>query len=62
MWRGADDAAAGPGSGVAKRQSHVRMAADHTPRDSARYSIVAPEWPAAKQRLVLLRDRRHADA
>jgi N-acetyltransferase len=38
-----------------------RMASDYTPRDSARYSIVAPEWPATKQRLVLLRDRRHAD-
>jgi N-acetyltransferase len=37
-----------------------RMAADYTPRDSARYSIVAPEWPAAKRRLVLLGDRRHA--
>ena len=28
-----------------------RMAADFTPRDSYRYSIVAPEWPAAKQKL-----------
>jgi len=28
-----------------------RMAADFTPRDSARYSIMAGEWPAAKQRL-----------
>ena len=34
-----------------------RMAADYIPRDSARYSIVASEWPAAKQRLVKLRDR-----
>jgi hypothetical protein len=34
------------------------MAADHTPRNSARYSIVASEWPEAKQRLTaLLRDR-----
>lgn len=28
-----------------------RMAADFTPRDSYRYSIVAGEWPDAKQRL-----------
>jgi RimJ/RimL family protein N-acetyltransferase len=28
-----------------------RMAADFIPRDSARYSIVAAEWPAVKQRL-----------
>ncbi|MFC5487626.1 GNAT family protein [Dokdonella soli] len=28
-----------------------RMAADHIPRDSMRYSIVASEWPAAKRRL-----------
>lgn len=31
-------------------RSH-RMAADHTPRDSARFSIVAAEWPAVKKRL-----------
>lgn len=31
-------------------RSH-RMAADFIPRDSARYSIVAAEWPAVKQRL-----------
>ena len=31
-----------------------RMAADFIPRDSARYSIVASEWPAVKQRLVQL--------
>jgi RimJ/RimL family protein N-acetyltransferase len=29
-----------------------RMAADFTPRDSYRYSIVASEWPAAKRQLV----------
>ena len=29
-----------------------RMAADYTPRDSVRYSIVASEWPAAKHRLA----------
>ncbi|HVM94511.1 MAG TPA: GNAT family protein [Terriglobales bacterium] len=34
-----------------------RMAADFIPRDSARYSIVAAEWPAAKERLLELRDR-----
>jgi len=28
-----------------------RMAADFIPRDSARYSIIATEWPAVKQRL-----------
>ena len=30
-----------------------RMAADITPRNSARYSIVASEWPEVKQRLRL---------
>ena len=29
-----------------------RMAADFIPRDSARYSIIASEWPAAKQQLM----------
>jgi N-acetyltransferase len=28
-----------------------RMAADYIPRDSARYSIIASEWPAVKQKL-----------
>jgi RimJ/RimL family protein N-acetyltransferase len=28
-----------------------RLATDLAPRDSARYSIVAAEWPALKQRL-----------
>jgi RimJ/RimL family protein N-acetyltransferase len=28
-----------------------RMAADHIPRDSARFSILAAEWPDVKQRL-----------
>lgn len=28
-----------------------RMAADYTPRDSARFSILAAEWPAVKQAL-----------
>jgi N-acetyltransferase len=32
-------------------RSH-RMAADSIPRNSARYSIVASEWPGIKQRLV----------
>jgi N-acetyltransferase len=31
-------------------RSH-RMAADHIARDSARFSIIASEWPAAKARL-----------
>jgi RimJ/RimL family protein N-acetyltransferase len=34
-----------------------RMAADHTARDSARYSIVAAEWPAVKRRLSHLPDQ-----
>ncbi len=29
-----------------------RLAADCTPRDSSRYSIIASEWPEAKQNLV----------
>jgi RimJ/RimL family protein N-acetyltransferase len=29
-----------------------RMAADFTPRDSARYSIVAADWPNVKGRLM----------
>ena len=37
-------------------RSH-RLAADHIARDSARYSIVAAEWPAVKQRLTHLLDR-----
>jgi hypothetical protein len=28
------------------------MALDFIPRDSARYSIVATEWPGVKQRLT----------
>jgi len=34
-----------------------RMAADYIARDSVRYSILAAEWPTAKQRLVDLMDR-----
>ncbi len=34
-----------------------RMAADHSPRDSARYSIVAAEWPATRAKLRQLIDR-----
>ena len=34
-----------------------RMAADFIPRDSARYSIIASEWPAAKQQLILKLER-----
>jgi len=34
-----------------------RMAADFIPRDSVRYSIVAAEWPAVKQRLLRLMNR-----
>lgn len=31
-----------------------RIAADHTARDSMRYSIVAAQWPGAKQKLQLM--------
>ena len=34
-----------------------RIAADFIPRDSARYSIVAAEWPAVKERLQQKLDR-----
>ncbi|SRR6266851_9632134 len=34
-----------------------RMAADYIARDSVRYSILAAEWPAVKQRLIGLMDR-----
>ncbi|HUI30791.1 MAG TPA: GNAT family protein [Candidatus Acidoferrales bacterium] len=37
-------------------RSH-RMAADYTARDSARYSIIASEWPEVRERLIRLRDR-----
>lgn len=37
-------------------RSH-RMAADFIPRDSARFSFVAAEWPEAKRRLQSLLDR-----
>jgi N-acetyltransferase len=33
-----------------------RLAADFIPRDSARYSIVAVEWPGVKERLARKRD------
>ena len=34
-----------------------RMAADFIPRDSVRYSIIAPEWPEVKRRLNALAGR-----
>ena len=34
-----------------------RMAADYIARDSVRYSIVATDWPAVKQRLIGLMNR-----
>jgi RimJ/RimL family protein N-acetyltransferase len=37
-------------------RSH-RMAADFIPRDSARFSIIISEWPAAKQNLIQLLNR-----
>ena len=36
-----------------------RLASDLTPRDSARFSIVAAEWPQAKRRLLGLLGARH---
>jgi len=38
-------------------RSH-RMAADYIPRDSVRFSILAPEWPGVKQRLRQFVDQR----
>ena len=38
-------------------RSH-RMAADFIPRDSARFSIVATEWPEAKLKLIELLERK----
>lgn len=38
-------------------RSH-RMAADFIPRDSARFSILAAEWPAARQKLIELLEKR----
>lgn len=35
-----------------------KMSADFIPRDSARYSIIASEWPDVKERLVSLLNRR----
>jgi len=35
-----------------------RMAADYTPRDSARFSIVAAEWPVVKQQVRNLLENR----
>jgi RimJ/RimL family protein N-acetyltransferase len=37
-------------------RSH-RMAADYTPRDSARFSIILSEWPGVKRHLLALVDR-----
>ena len=34
-----------------------KLASDNVPRNSARYSILAAEWPAVKQRLEQMRDR-----
>jgi N-acetyltransferase len=42
-------------------RSH-RMAVDQSPRDSARFSITAAEWPAVRQRLAELAARYGADA
>ena len=37
-------------------RSH-RMAADFTPRDSARYSIVESDWPGVQERLLRMRQK-----
>jgi len=42
-------------------RSH-RMAVDQSPRDSARFSITAAEWPAVRQHLAELMARYGADA
>jgi RimJ/RimL family protein N-acetyltransferase len=42
-------------------RSH-RMAVDQSPRDSARFSITAAEWPAVRRRLAELTARYGADA
>ena len=42
-------------------RSH-RMAVDQSPRDSARFSITAAEWPAVRRRLADLAARYPADA
>jgi RimJ/RimL family protein N-acetyltransferase len=42
-------------------RSH-RMAVDQSPRDSARFSITAAEWPAVRQRLADLAARYPVDA
>ena len=42
-------------------RSH-RIAVDQSPRDSARFSITAAEWPAVRQRLADLAARYPADA
>jgi N-acetyltransferase len=42
-------------------RSH-RLAVDQSPRDSARFSITAAEWPAVRQRLASLAARYPADA
>jgi RimJ/RimL family protein N-acetyltransferase/GNAT superfamily N-acetyltransferase len=42
-------------------RSH-RLAVDQSPRDSARFSITAAEWPAVRQRLADLSARYDADA
>jgi RimJ/RimL family protein N-acetyltransferase/GNAT superfamily N-acetyltransferase len=42
-------------------RSH-RMAVDQSPRDSARFSITAAEWPAVRQHLADLSARYDADA
>lgn len=39
-----------------------RMAADFTPRDSVRFSIVTSEWPEVKERLLGFLERTPSDA
>jgi RimJ/RimL family protein N-acetyltransferase len=52
--RGAIERIGGKFEGILR--SH-RMAADYTPRNSARFSILAEEWPAVKRRLNQLAQR-----
>jgi hypothetical protein len=42
-------------------RSH-RITVDQTPRDSARFSITAAEWPAVRQYLAGLAARHEGDA
>lgn len=36
-----------------------KLASDNVPRNSARFSILAAEWPGVKEKLERMRERRH---